>query len=91
MSTSSKYANLPFIASGEKDIFETDDLPEADQVSIQQPLYDASVEIIPTGTVDAYQKFAASVNNESLKFEVFKCLFCCFFCFMQFFSIFRKK
>lgn len=70
MSAASKYANLPFIASGERDIFETEDLPEADQIQQQQPLYDASVEIIPTGTVDAFQKFANAVNNESLKFEV---------------------
>lgn len=65
MNTSSKYANLPFIASGERDIFESDDLPEADQVTVQQPIHDASIEIIPSGTSDAFQKFASSEANQS--------------------------
>ena len=73
MNSSSKYANLPFIASGERDVFETDDLPEADQVGNQQQIHDASIEIIPSGTNDAFQKFAASDDNRPLLSAV-----CCF-------------
>ena len=63
MSSSSKYANLPFIASGEKDIYETDDLPESDQTAISKPINDVSIEIIPSGTSDAFQKFALSESQ----------------------------
>ncbi|KAI7697615.1 hypothetical protein SSS_06475 [Sarcoptes scabiei] len=69
MNTSSKYANLPFIASGEKDVYETDDLPESDQRNLgkQDPVYDASIEIIPSGTVNAFNKFALVDSERSLE------------------------
>ncbi|KAH9418681.1 dynactin subunit 2 [Dermatophagoides pteronyssinus] len=68
MSSTSKYANLPFIASGEPDVYETDDLPEADRIQQQQqqPIQDASIEIIPSNSVDAFNKFAVADSHQSL-------------------------
>ncbi|KAI2798239.1 Dynactin subunit 2 [Blomia tropicalis] len=50
---------------GEKDVFETDDLPEVDQIGLQQPIHDASIEIIPSNTNDAFQTFAALDERDS--------------------------
>lgn len=88
MNTSSKYANLPFIAAGERDVFESDDLPEADQGGSsshhhqQLPVHDASIEIIPTGTGDAFQKFSSYdlVGQQSIRSGVsVVCLLILFF------------
>ena len=57
MDSRSKYANLPFVAIGEKDVFETDDLPEADQTSNREPIFDASIDVISCGTLEAFQRF----------------------------------
>lgn len=94
MNTSSKYANLPFIASGERDVFESDDLPEADQASSSaahhqqhSSITDASIEIIPTGTGDAFQKFASYdlVGQQSIRSGV--TWRCCFHFRILFFNI----
>ncbi|XP_046917145.2 LOW QUALITY PROTEIN: dynactin subunit 2 [Dermatophagoides farinae] len=64
MNSTSKYANLPFIASGERDVYETDDLPESDRILQQQQTHqqqpDSSIEIIPSNSVDAFNKFAVA-------------------------------
>ena len=63
MDSRSKYANLPFVAIGEKDVFETDDLPEADQMPTREPLIDASIDVISCGTLEAFQKFKESASE----------------------------
>lgn len=75
MNTSSKYANLPFIASGEKDVYETEGPIEPDQITstTDQPIHDASIEIIPSSTVDAYNKFSQADSVNSTKNEVCFC------------------
>ena len=57
MDSHSKYANLPFVAIGEQNVYETDELPEADQLPARDNLWDASIDIIPCGTLDAFKKF----------------------------------
>lgn len=74
MNTSSKYANLPFIASGEKDVYETEGPIESDQITsaTDKPIeIDASIEIIPSSTVDAYNKFSQADSVKPTKNEVF--------------------
>lgn len=70
MDSRSKYANLPFVAVGEKDVFETDDLPEADQMPTREPLVDASIDVISCGTLEAFQRFN-EYKNETLLEKVF--------------------
>lgn len=71
MDSRSKYANLPFVAVGEKDVFETDDLPEADQMPAREPLFDASVDVIACGTLEAFHKFKES-TSETLEKVLFR-------------------
>lgn len=75
MSSPSKYAALPYIASGEQDLFETGEQLETDQsTTLGHGTGDTNVEIIPSGTVEAFQKFAAEDANKYIKNEV-SCLF----------------
>jgi hypothetical protein len=70
MDSRSKYANLPFVAIGERDVFETEEIPEPEQSSVREPLWDASVDVIACGTLEAFQRF----NDKNLNFieKVFK-------------------
>lgn len=58
----SKYAELPGIAVGEPDVYETNDLPEVDQLSSRPACEDQSdcVQIITTGVGDAYKRFGSA-------------------------------
>jgi hypothetical protein len=74
MDSRSKYANLPFVAIGERDVFETDEMPEPEQSSVREPLWDASIDVIACGTLEAFQRFN---DNKDINFieKVFKLLF----------------
>jgi len=74
MDSRSKYANLPFVAVGEKDVFESDDMPESDQLSNREPLWDASVDVIACGTLEAFQRFSDTKNEPFIE-KVFKLSF----------------
>lgn len=65
MDSRSKYANLPFVAIGERDVFESEDIPESDQLPVREPLlWDASVDVISCGTLEAFQRFADTKNEQ---------------------------
>jgi hypothetical protein len=76
MDSRSKYINLPFVAIGEKDVFETDDTEETPKPSssVREPLWDASIDVIACGTLEAFKRFN---DNKDINFieKVFKLLF----------------
>lgn len=58
-----KYEGLPGIAVGEKDLYETSDLPEADQTPLSYEETSDSVEVITVSADDAHGKFKGKVCN----------------------------
>ncbi|XP_054159420.1 dynactin subunit 2-like isoform X1 [Oppia nitens] len=70
MDSRSKYANLPFVAIGEKDVFETDEMPEVDQsmTTRGEPIFDASIDVISCGTLEAFKRFNDATKSE-LQFQ----------------------
>lgn len=74
MSSVSKYANLPGIAQDQPDVFETSDLPEADQASRQPPLFESddsdNVNIITVSPAQAYKRFEGqAIHGERVDFS----------------------
>ena len=65
-----KYKNLPYIAVGEPDVYETDDLPEADQAVCDEENHSESVEKLLVDPKDAFLKFNKStIDSSSTDFE----------------------
>jgi len=60
-----KYEGLPGIAVGEQDMYETSDLPEADQTPLSYEEASDSVELITMTADDAHGKFKGKVLNPS--------------------------
>nr|CAH8854064.1 unnamed protein product [Trichobilharzia regenti] len=68
MSLDPKYANLPWIAHGQPDVYEAGELPEADQNiqdTFQNTVTPKEIEIVNLSVSEAHKKFASSKVDAS--------------------------
>lgn len=65
-----KYKNLPYISLGEKDVYESEDLPEAEQAIAEDTTEDGSVEKLMVDPKDAFARFnKATVDARRVNFS----------------------
>lgn len=65
-----KYQNLPYLAVGEPDVYETGDLPEADQMLVEDPEQDSTVENLAVDPKQAFKRFnKATVDSSGTDFS----------------------